>query len=103
MARLIYAERALADLERLTDFLVRSDPAAAAATTDLIVEAVTVLEHHPLIGRPVEADLRELVISRGRSGYLALYSFEQVYDTVLILAIRHQREAGYASDDMLER
>jgi plasmid stabilization system protein ParE len=50
-----------------------------------------------LIGRPLETKLRELVISRGRSGYVALYSFEQVYDAVLILAIRHQREAGYAS------
>jgi plasmid stabilization system protein ParE len=39
--------------------------------------------------------LRELVISRGRTGYVALYSFEEDRDAVLILAIRHQREAGY--------
>ena len=98
MARLIYSARALADLERLTDFLVETDPPAAQATIELIEEAVAVLRRHPLIGRPVEAELRELVISRGRSGHVALYSFEQVYDAVLILAIRHQREAGYTSD-----
>ena len=97
MARLIYSARALADLERLTDFLVETDPPAALATIELIEEAVAVLRRHPLIGRPVETELRELVISRGRSGYVALYSFEQVYDAVLILAIRHQREAGHTS------
>ena len=71
---------------------------ANQATIELIEEAVTVLRRHPLIGRSVETGLRELVISRGRSGHVALYSFEQVYDAVLILAIRHQREAGYTSD-----
>jgi len=61
----------------------------------LIEEAVSVLIRHPLIGRPVEYGLRELVISRGRSGYMALYSLEEAHDAVLILAIRHQREPGY--------
>ena len=42
--------------------------------------------------------MRELVISRSRTGYLALYSNEEKHDTVLLLAIRHQREAGYASE-----
>lgn len=95
MAKLIYAERAFADLEKLTDFLVESDPPAAAETVGLIEEAVALLRRHPLIGRPVELGLRELVISRGRTGYVALYSFEEAQDAVLILAIRHQREAGY--------
>ncbi len=98
MARLIYTERALADLERLADFLAETDPVAASHTVDLIEEAVTVLERHPLIGREADGPLRELVISRGRSGCVALYSFEQIHDTVLVLAIRHQREAGYGQD-----
>ncbi|MBP8922356.1 MAG: type II toxin-antitoxin system RelE/ParE family toxin [Thauera sp.] len=97
MARLIYSARALDDLERVTDFLVDTDPAAAAVTVDLIAEAVAILAHHPLIGRPAEHGLRELVISRRRTGYIALYSFETAQDCVLILAVRHQREAGYWS------
>ena len=97
MARLIYSARALDDLERVTDFLVDTDPAAAEVTVDLIAEAVAILAHHPLIGRPAEHGLRELVISRGRTGYVALYSFETAQDCVLILAVRHQREAGYWS------
>jgi len=95
LAALSYSERALADLERLTDFLAETDPVAAAETVDLIAEAVGLLIRHPLIGRPVESGLRELVISRGRTGYVALYSVEDGQDAVLVLAIRHQREAGY--------
>ncbi len=100
MAGLIYSAQALADLERLTDFLIESDPNAALSTIDLIEEAIDVLKRHPLIGRPVEPPLRELVISRGRTGYLALYSFEPADEVVLILAIRHQRELGYGDDPM---
>ena len=92
---MIYSRRALADLDRLVDFLLETEPTAALGTVDLISEAVGVLENHPLIGRPVEHGLRQLVISRGRSGYLALHSYEQEQDTVVVLAIRHQREAGY--------
>lgn len=96
MAQIRYAARARADFQRIVDFLVLSDPAAASTTVELIVSAVEALMFHPLLGRPVEAGLRELVISRGRSGYLALYRFDDRRDHVLVLAIRHQREAGYA-------
>lgn len=98
MARLTYSRRAGADLELLLDFLLETDAPAALATVGLIEEAVNSLRNHPLLGRLVEDGLRELVISRGKSGYVALYSFEPVQDAVLILAIRHQREAGYAED-----
>lgn len=97
MARITYTEQALTDLERLTEFLLQSDARAAQATAGLLMTAIAILGQHPLVGRPVEHGLRELVISRGRSGYLALYSYEAREDAVLILAIRHQREAGYVA------
>ncbi|HMU89683.1 MAG TPA: type II toxin-antitoxin system RelE/ParE family toxin [Pseudomonadales bacterium] len=95
---MIYTARALADLDRLTDFLVEADPESAVQTVGLITEAMQVLANHPLIGRPAEQALRELVISRGKSGYLALYSHEVEQDIVLVLAIRHQREAGHVPE-----
>lgn len=95
MAALEYAPQALADLERVVDFLLETLPGEAAQTYELIESALAMLERHPLVGRPVEAGLRELVISRGRSGYLALYRYDEPRDRVLVLAIRHQREAGY--------
>ena len=98
MARLIYSERAFADLDRLLYFLLATDAPSAAATVELVAGAVSILAEHPLIGRPAEGELRELVISRGHSGYVALYSFERAHDVVLILAIRHQREAGFVDE-----
>jgi plasmid stabilization system protein ParE len=95
VARLSYSQRALDDLARLTDFLLASDPPAAVQTAEVIEEAVNILRRHPLIGRPAEAGLRELLISRGRTGYVALYRHEPIVDAVLVLAIRHQRELGY--------
>lgn len=95
MARLSYSRHALKDLERISDFLRVEGVDAVLNALDLIEDALTVLQQHPLIGRPVDAHLRELVISQGKSGFVALYSFEEAFDAVLILAIRHQREAGF--------
>ena len=55
------------------------------------------LETHPEIGRKVSAGspLRELVISRGQAGYIALYEYSPAVNRIRILAVRRQREAGY--------
>lgn len=90
--RILYAPRAKANLERVADSLLLNDPAAALHTGELIMRAIETLAEHPLIGRPVEQGLRELVVSRGRTGYLVLYRFDLANKRVLVLAIRHQRE-----------
>jgi plasmid stabilization system protein ParE len=46
---------------------------------------------HPLLGRPAGHGLRELLISRGRTGYVALYQYDAATDAVVVLAVRHQR------------
>ena len=95
MSLIVFSAQALADLDRLTDFLAQTDGAAARATSDLIFDAILVLKRHPAIGRPTARGLRELVISRGRTGYVALYRENPASQRIEILAIRHQREAGY--------
>jgi len=47
----------------------------------------------------VEKELRELVISRGKTGYLALYDYVEEHDVVRVLAIWHQRELRPGSDE----
>lgn len=96
MTRLAFAPAALRDIERLTDFLLEHDTRAAVATLRILTDGLGILKQHPLVGREVEAGLRELVISRGRSGYVALYRYDVAADAALILAIRHQREGGYS-------
>jgi addiction module RelE/StbE family toxin len=97
VAEVVYARHAFADLERLSDFLAENAPKAAIAAIDVIRDGIEILERHPLVGRSCEEGLRELLISYGKSGYVALYSYEQRQDVVLVLAIRHQREAGYST------
>lgn len=96
MTRLVLAPRALADIERLTEFLLESDATAASATAEILIDGLSILKQHALVGRVIESGLRELVISRGRSGYVAIYRYDVASDTALILALRHQREGGYA-------
>ena len=95
MTRLVLSPRALQDLERLADFLLASDPETARHTGAVLISGLQILKHHPLVGHIVEYGYRELVISRGRTGYIALYKFDVAKDVALILTIRHQREGGY--------
>jgi addiction module RelE/StbE family toxin len=95
VARLALADGARRDLERLVEFLLADQPTAAEQTYALIINALRILEDHPLMGRGVEDGLRELIISRGRTGYIALYDYLEADDLVVVLALRHQREAGF--------
>ncbi len=95
MARVVYSRNALANLERAFDFLAEHDPDAAVAAASAIQSAVDALAPHPLIGRRLRGEIRELVISFGRTGYVALYRFVPARDEVRVLAIRHQRELDY--------
>jgi plasmid stabilization system protein ParE len=96
LARVVYSAAALDDLERIVDFVSRSaSRRSAAAALAQISRAVEVLASHPRIGRRVRAQLRELVISHGATGYLALYRFDASRNVVAIARLRHQREAGY--------
>lgn len=85
----------MANLARAFEFLLEHDHAAAIASAAAIREAVEMLANHPLIGRRVAGELRELVISFGKTGYVVLYRFLPARELVRILALRHQRELDY--------
>jgi len=75
--------------------MARFEAEGASARISEIVQAIQVLTHSPLIGRPVKGGKRELVIGRDSHGYVALYRYVPRIDTVFVLAIRSQRESGY--------
>ena len=95
MARLVYSENALGNIERAFEFLAQHDPNIATEAAIAIRNGIEILRDHPFIGRRIEGEIRELVISFGRTGYVALYRYVPVQDLVRVLAIRHQREVGY--------
>lgn len=95
MTQVFFTERALTDLERIFQFLDQEAVEFATAVGEEIIDATAVLQRHPLIGRTAPHNLRELVISKGRTGNVALYRFLPAVDRIDILAIRHQRECGF--------
>ena len=98
MARIQITTRALADLERLFDFLAEHNPKLARERMLSVRQAFELLSDHPLLGREAEDGRRELILSRGRFGYVAKYRWVRAEDVVLILAVRHQLEAGYREE-----
>lgn len=93
MNKLEYSQQALADIKCLVSLLIENDISAALDTFDIIDEAIQVLKRHPNIGRATSTlAKRELVISRGRTGYIAVYEFDKLTGIIIILAIKHQRE-----------
>ena len=95
--RVRYTKAAREDLTRLYQFLLQHDLAAARRARATIIKSMELLKDFPFTCRKASADtpfLRELVISFGASGYVALFEIEDP-ETVTILAIRHQREDDF--------
>ncbi|MBI5330256.1 MAG: type II toxin-antitoxin system RelE/ParE family toxin [Betaproteobacteria bacterium] len=97
MARVELAPEVAEDFERILDHLIRHEASAIPGRIHGLIQALDILQEHPLIGRPARNDKRELVIGRGARGYVALYRYLPEVDTVFVLAIKGQREAGYGS------
>ncbi len=95
MARIELAAEVFDDVDRFFDHMAQFEIEDAPARIGDIVQAVQILARSPLIGRPVKGGKRELVIGQDSRGYVALCRFVPDIDTVFVLAIRTQREAGY--------
>lgn len=98
VSRVEIAPEVREDFDRIFDHLAEHDLEDAAARVGEIIQAFNVLEANPRIGRPATGNMRELVIGRGSRGYVALYRYVAALDTVFVLAVRSQREAGYKRD-----
>lgn len=83
-------------MQRLYRFLATKNVDAAKRAAGAIRRGVKVIESQPGIGRPVpdmEPEYREWLIDFGASGYVAKYRLDG--DMAVVLAVRHQKEAGY--------
>jgi plasmid stabilization system protein ParE len=95
MAQVVISLNAANNIARIRSFYnddIVGDRAIAA-----INSALRLLIKYPESGRPVKErpGMRERVIAFGTHGFVALYSIDMPKDEVVILSIRHQREAGY--------
>lgn len=97
MPQVIFAPAAIRDLQRLRDFLRPKNPDAARRAGEAIRQGVKILGAQPRLGRMVDDlpdQFREWLVDFGDSGYVIRYHING--DAVTILAIRHQKEAGYS-------
>lgn len=95
MARIELAPGIHEDFDRIIEHLREHDAPGAEQRVADIIAAIDLLAASPLVGCPCEGELRELVIGRASSGYVALCQYLESVDVVFVLAIRSQREAGY--------
>jgi len=95
--QVIVTEQAAQGLEKCRKFLAKNNPQATNHASQIIQKHLALLVKEPMIGRPLqgEPELRELIIPFGDSGYVTLYNFDPNTDSLVLLAFRHQREAGY--------
>lgn len=99
MSRIVLAPETAEDFERILAHLLASEATDPPARIGEIIRAIDILADNPLIGRPIDAGLRELIIGHGARGDVALYRFDPLLDLVFVLAIRSQREVGYERRD----
>jgi plasmid stabilization system protein ParE len=91
--KLIVSRAALADLERLRDFLSGKNPDAARRAVSALVRAMQSLDVSPDRGRPSAlSGARELIVPFGRSAYILRYAHLESTEEVVILRIWHGRE-----------
>lgn len=96
MPQLIWTSAALRDVQRCYRFLAPKSQVAASRAITAIRESMQIIEAHPEAGRPaakMDPAFREWLIGFGDSGYVVLYRLDE--DQAVVLAVRHQREAGY--------
>lgn len=98
-----FTREAQEDLERLFDFIIERELASptgdleiAERALEAIRSGIQTLQTAPFTCRKAGKSpfLRELVISFGSTGYVALFEIASVRE-VVIVAVRHQREDDY--------
>lgn len=94
------SEDAWNDLEDLMDLLLSQGDPTGSRVMAFMLDGLQVLTHQPGIGRPVQTGLRELILHRGKSGYIVKYRHLPLLDAVRVLRIRHQRQSGYFERDI---
>jgi plasmid stabilization system protein ParE len=95
MSRIELAPETAEDFDCILEHLYQHEVPDAPSRIEEIVQGISVLEYNPLIGRSLRSGIRELIIGRQSRGYVALYRHVAEIDTVFVLAIRSQKEAGY--------
>ncbi|WP_234680062.1 type II toxin-antitoxin system RelE/ParE family toxin [Bradyrhizobium monzae] len=90
---------AVEDVERLRSFLDQHSPVAAQRALASIWRVIDRLQEFPNLGAPTgDAELRQIVVRFGASGYIVRYTVLAEKRDILITRIWHGREARKSDD-----
>lgn len=94
MPRIIYTEHFINDFERVYAFLNEKNTSAAQRLSKLLEEKLDLLASIPeaftFLG-----PYRLYFLAFGASGYAILYEYNEASDSLVLLRIKHQKEAGF--------
>jgi plasmid stabilization system protein ParE len=91
---ILLSRDAVDDIERLRSFLDQNNPGAARRALASIWTAINRLQEFPELGMSTEdANLRQIVVRFGASGYIVRYAVLHEDGNILITRIWHGREA----------
>jgi len=99
VARIEVAPEVAGDLERIVERLTQHEASRIDERIAGLIDAVEVLAHSPVMGRPVRQELRALLVGRAAEGSVILYQYISEIDIAFVLAVRSQGEAGYGNRD----
>jgi plasmid stabilization system protein ParE len=96
MPSIKYSAQAIADLQRLHDFLATQDKEVAKRAVTVIRDTLQKISIMPERFRPVEGKIyhREAIIDFGSSGYIARFRHLPNGD-ITVARIKHQKEDDF--------
>ena len=94
MPQIIYTDEFINDFERLYIFIEEKNPPAAQKLAALLEEKLDLLSSIPKAFAFL-GEFRLYLLQFGSSGYAILYDYNEELDTITILRIKHQKEAGF--------
>jgi len=91
---IVFSPDAVDDVARLRSFLNEISVDAARRAMAAILTAIERLDEFPELGKPTEdAEIRQIIIRFGASGYIVRYTIIAQTHDILITRIWHGREA----------
>ena len=91
--KIVVSARAVADLERLREFLAPKNAEASQDAVDALISSIAGLssfpERYPAID---QRGTRSMFVRFGKDGYIVYYNVSQTRQTVVVLRIWHGRE-----------
>ncbi|KQV80327.1 hypothetical protein ASD15_15835 [Massilia sp. Root351] len=88
MAQVVLMPTAESNVEQIFEYFASSSVQRSAHKITELTNKLSILEHAPLLGRPLPTGQRELLIGDRRHTYAVRYQYDQARDTVFVLSIR---------------